>query len=668
MDLLPMLAAAAGNAGEEADEDFANTVLLLHGDGTNGAQNNTFLDSSTNNFTITRNGNTTQGTFSPFSKSDGAWANYFSGSSTGILINTSLTAISTSDFTIELWVYPISYGISGLSCLYDERSGSVSALAPCIYFDASGLYYFTNNGAQITASTLTLNTFSHIAVCRSGSSTKMFVNGTQVGSTYTDTLTYVAPSYLYLGRFSNVGTYFTQGYISNVRRVLGTALYTTSFTPSTTPLTAISGTSVLTCQSNRFKDNSTNNYALTIEGNVKVTLFSPFPITTAYSPSVNGGAGYFDGSGDYISIPDNAAFALGSNDWTLECWVYITGGNNAQVFIGQYAASGADSTIGFLLGTNASQYPYIASYINGSYQAATSSTVLSLNQWHHVAGTRSGSTLGIFLNGNRLATTTVSGSSVDSTAIVTVGAGQSGSAGLVTGYVSSARLVNGTAIYDSATYTVPASPLTAVTNTSLLCNFTNAGILDNTCFNALETVGNAQIDTTTKKYGTGSLSFDGTGDNLTIASNPSVWFGSGAFTIEMWLYPNDAASEQMLVAGSDTGSLFLGMNIDGANRIALGRKGVAVDNQVSYTYSTGAWIHLACVRDSSNNIYFFVDGTQVGSTGTNSNSFTNSTLNIGFEPTQKYFNGFIDDLRISRIARYTTTFTSPTKAFPDLGE
>jgi hypothetical protein len=66
--------------------------------------------------------------------------------------------------------------------------------------------------------------------------------------------------------------------------------------------------------------------------------------------------------------------------------------------------------------------------------------------------------------------------------------------------------------------------------------------------------------------------FDGTGDNLTIASNPSVWFGSGAFTIEMWLYPNNAASEQMLVAGSDTGSLFLGMNIDGANRIALGRK------------------------------------------------------------------------------------------------
>jgi hypothetical protein len=164
-----------------------------------------------------------------------------------------------------------------------------------------------------------------------------------------------------------------------------------------------------------------------------------------------------------------------------------------------------------------------------------------------------------------------------------------------------------------------------------------------------------------KKFGSGALYFDGTGDNLVIPSNPNIWFGSGAFTIEMWLYPNDASSQQMLVSGSDSSSLFLGMNIDGANRIALGRKGVAVDNFVSYTYSTGAWIHLACTRDSSNNIRFFVDGTQVGSTGSNSNSFANSTFNIGFEPTQKYLNGYIDDLRITKgVAR---TITVPTSTY-----
>ena len=60
------------------DPYFNYTTLLLPGNGTNGAQNNTFLDSSTNAFSITRNGNTTQGTFSPFSQT--GWGNYFDGS------------------------------------------------------------------------------------------------------------------------------------------------------------------------------------------------------------------------------------------------------------------------------------------------------------------------------------------------------------------------------------------------------------------------------------------------------------------------------------------------------------------------------------------------------------------------------------------------------------
>jgi hypothetical protein len=55
---------------------------------------------------------------------------------------------------------------------------------------------------------------------------------------------------------------------------------------------------------------------------------------------------------------------------------------------------------------------------------------------------------------------------------------------------------------------------TAITNTSLLLLAPNAGIFDNTGKNNLETVGNAQIDTSVKKYGTGSMEFDGTGDYL----------------------------------------------------------------------------------------------------------------------------------------------------------
>ena len=112
-DLISMLAACAG--GGEKDPDFNQTVLLLHGDGTNGAQNNTFLDSSSNNFTITRNPATgpnapTQGTFSPFSLAAGEWSNYFDGSGDRLNSSGSVnSAAGTSNFCVEFFVYYTSY-------------------------------------------------------------------------------------------------------------------------------------------------------------------------------------------------------------------------------------------------------------------------------------------------------------------------------------------------------------------------------------------------------------------------------------------------------------------------------------------------------------------------------------------------------------------------------
>ena len=62
-------------ASSPSDPYFNYNTLLLKETGTNGQQNNTFVDGSVNNFTITRNGNSTQGTFAPFGN---FWSNYFS--------------------------------------------------------------------------------------------------------------------------------------------------------------------------------------------------------------------------------------------------------------------------------------------------------------------------------------------------------------------------------------------------------------------------------------------------------------------------------------------------------------------------------------------------------------------------------------------------------------
>jgi hypothetical protein len=667
-DLISMLAAAAGAGGEDVDPDFANTVLLLHGDGTNGAQNNTFLDSSTNNFTITRNGNTTQGSFTPFSKPDGRFGNFFDGSG-DYLSSTSVALITSAvtTFTVEAWVYLTATppsdanNISAFCTLDGQPTGPTNYMSFGPKNDGK-LYLFWFDGAVKSATgttVLSLNTWYHIACVVNSNSIQFYIDGVADAMGGTTTLTTRSGTQGNFAIGSSSAGVIT-GYISNFR-VTTTAVYTAAFTPSG-PLTNITNTKILTCQSNRFIDNSTNAYALTANGDVKVTPFSPFPITTEYSPSVNGGSGYFDGSGDYLAFGPTSN--IGTGQFTIEAWVYFTLSPSSRGLWGTDKSTSGGFTIRVNSTTN------VTLDVTGGGGTSFTVPTININEWTHIACVRdSSNNTTVFVNGQRA-----------STGAVTVTTSFDYLAGLgliypttqnsVYGYIASARILTGSAIYDptQTTCTVPTSPLTAVSGTQFLCNFTNAGIFDNTCFNNLETVADAQIDTTTKKYGTGSMKFDGTGDNLTIASNPSVWFGSGPFTIEMWLYPNNAASEQMLVSGSDTGGLFLGMNIDGANRIALGRKGVGVDNQVSYTYSTGAWIHLACTRDSSNNVRFYVDGTQVGSTGTNSNSFANSALNIAFEPTQKYLNGFIDDLRITKLARYTgASFTPPTKAFPNIG-
>ena len=157
--------------------------------------------------------------------------------------------------------------------------------------------------------------------------------------------------------------------------------------------------------------------------------------------------------------------------------------------------------------------------------------------------------------------------------------------------------------------------------------------------------------------------FDGTGDYVDVSGFTSADALSGEFTIEMWLYPTDASSQQMIIGGS-SGNLWVGMNIDFSNRLAIGTVGSSYDD-VSYTWSANSWVHLAITRDSSNNLKFFIDGTQVGSTVTSATtSYPLTTLDIGRENNQKFYSGYIEDLRITKgLARYTSNFTAPTSAF-----
>jgi hypothetical protein len=668
--LQALLASVKAAVSAVTDEYFEYVSLLLPGNGTNGAQNNTFLDSSTNNFSITRNGNTTQGTFSPFSQT--GWGNYFDGSG-DYLSNTSAALITqnVSTFTIEGWIYmtanPTSdvNNISGFITVDGQPAGTFNYMAfgP---ISSRVLYLRWFDGSAKTANggtTLNLNQWYHIACVVNSNAIQFYVNGVAETMSGTTTLTNRNGT---SGNFS-VGSHYygaIAGYLSNVR-VTTTAVYTAAFTPPTSPLTAITNTKLLTCQSNRFIDNSSNAYALTVGGTPSVQAFSPFAPTAAYSTSVVGGSGYFDGTGDYLTAASNA-FRFGTGNFTIEFWYYPTVfGTNTPIDMG-YTNSGS-----YVVQSASDGKPYF--YIGGPGTIFTSATAYFLNAWNHLAVVRSGSTLSMFLNGSRVGTAT---NSTDINANFSLGIGGSpthSSPFVIQGFLSNVRLVKGTAVYDPSltTLTVPTAPLTNITNTSLLLDMTNAGIIDNAMMNDLETVGNAQISTTQSKFGGSSMYFDGTGDYLTAPSSTNLSLGTGDFTIEGWAYNAGDTHAGLFQISTTAGGLSTSLT----NTLAVGMRKAPVEWQVyakggatdssSQSWAANTWYHFALVR-SSGTTKLYINGTGIITVSSDTTDYTCSNIVVGgYYSTAYLLNGYIDDLRITKgYARYTANFTPPASAFP----
>ena len=158
---------------------------------------------------------------------------YFNGSNCYLQTNQANTAFGTRDFTLEAWVYMTS--VSGSRNIYDGRTSANQAV-PTIYVLDGTLYYYVAQSNRIDGGSVSADTWYHIAVARSGTSTKMFVNGTQVGSTYTDNNSYVSAGSginVYWGNYSgNLGGDYI-GYMQDMRITNGLARYTSNFTAPT---------------------------------------------------------------------------------------------------------------------------------------------------------------------------------------------------------------------------------------------------------------------------------------------------------------------------------------------------------------------------------------------------------------------------------------------------
>ena len=641
----------AGNFPKDAQ--FNQVTMLLHGDGTNGAQNNTFLDSGPNTLSITRNGNTTQGSFSPYGSN---WSNYFDGTGDYLSISTNANFnASNGDFTVEAWVYQTVRNATSCTLFTLRNADSATFADPGINSDGA-LQCWNLSGGFGSASTSTVSLFqwTHIAFVRSSNVLYYYINGVQSGSTtMTNTWTGTTPK---IGGQGWNANFMFNGYISNFRYTKS-AVYTANFTPSTTPLAAITNTQILTCQSNRFIDNSASVYTITVNGNPSVQRFNPFGTSTAYSTSVIGGSGYFDGTGDYLNTANSSAFAFGTGDFTVECWIN-TGSNNVGL-----AEVDGGSTGYWMWHINAGTMSWQNTRGGSNLFLITGAGAVCDNAWHHLAIVRNSSVTKAYWDGVEKAsasdTTNYSGTGGNLNVAYESAAGK-----ILNGYMANFRIVKGTAVYTAA-FTPPTAPLTAVTNTSILLNTVNAGIYDNAMMNDLETVGNAQISTSVVKYGTGSMYFDGTGDYLYSAK--FVPFGTGNFTIECWVYPLTTA-ERPIFYQFPYESYGIGFGINGPSAGKLYFYSQSLISSSTAPVVTGAWQHIACVK-SGGTITLYYNGTSVASGAFNQNHIV-ANMYIAADPQQSgvYYNGYVDDIRITNgYARYTANFTPPAQAFFDYG-
>ena len=643
------------------------TKLLIKAD-TTGTDDQ--VDASTNTHTITEAGNVTSTALSPYHP--GGYSTYFDG--TDDYLDAGDIQFGANDFTIEGW---FQFNSTANQCLIGRFHNYSSNQCWEIIYESSSLRFQTNTGSFNNGAVSWVpvtNVWYHIAAVRSGSNKYLFVNGVLLSgypiNIGTGALQGESTGTVKIGTRHDLTKDFN-GYISDLRIVTGTAVYTSNFTPPTAPLIAIANTELLTCHLPYIADGSSNAHAITVVGNTSTKRFGPYDYE-GYGKADHGGSVYFDGSGDNLTLAGNSDFNMGS-DFTFECWCYSTSaasGSPGDLLMLVWDGSSNNSV--WVSYTSANKFEFRISYVGSWAMTLTSASTFPINQWYHVAATRNSGTTYLFINGVQEATGSNS-TDISSTGNV-VNIGSQGGGRHFNGYIADARIINGTAVYTSA-FTPPTAPLTAITNTKLLTCTNKNSIWDASGARELITVGGTAAASNTQRKFTSSsaIAYDGNSDYLQIPANDFFNFGTDDFTMETWVYAVATGANYPSFMSTVTGwsSGANGHRFDNtgyANKFGFyvnGFAGRAGGNPFMHTtnnFNHDTWYHYAVTR-SGNTFRMFIDGV-LEDTQTSSGS-----LNIAlggfrsgwsFDGANGYFNGYIQDMRITRgVARYTATFTPP---------
>ena len=303
----------------------------------------------------------------------------------------------TGDFTTECWVYPSSVTNTYASYLFGTYEYNGSDVGWSIYLNSSGKlgFYFagssTANSVSLVdpGSALTANTWYHLAATRSGNTLRLFLNGQLVASnsSVSTNANHSGELYIATASLNNISPVVgnsgasLDGYLSNVRIVKGTALYTSNFTPAGNSLTAVTNTKLLTCQGGSIVDASSSGHSITNNG------------ATAVYPSL--GSYVFDGNQNTRDqkIQFSSSLFNSNSNFTLSMWYEAS---NTGDIISNTTGAGLSVQLGTIVMI---QEPY------GGGQLTLTSSVVTFNQIYNVVITRNGQTttsFSVFVNGEEV--------------------------------------------------------------------------------------------------------------------------------------------------------------------------------------------------------------------------------------------------------------------------
>jgi len=402
----------------------AYTKLLLHLDADDG---------NTGHITKNVGGNIV---LDSANKKFGSGSASFNGSSSLGVPSHSDFNFGSGNFVLDAWVKASS---GSTKAIMGREAGAVSdawhlklkadnSLQFAVYVSGSWDFIFNPTGTTVPS-----NTWSHVALVRSGNTWNMFIDGTRVGQTTSSITIPTMTSDFQIGK--DYGDPNFDGNIDELRVSVGTdrGWTGTSFSTPTVPWTSDSYTKLLLHMN---ADDSTSNHNVTMYGDPHFT-----PNVEKWNGSFS-----FDGTGDHLRIPTSTDFDItGQNDyWTLDFWVYaLSSASNQHLFSIGSGVSGfivqIDTTGGYL--------QVIGGDGSGFELNIKDTVAIPTSQWVHVAVVNNGGTVNLYKNGTSVGVPdTLTKDLTFSSNNVTIGIHASDySSAPFQGYLDEIRLSNGIA-------------------------------------------------------------------------------------------------------------------------------------------------------------------------------------------------------------------------------